>query len=153
MDCRQGVSGGWYPGNGFWRQAAANPPPPSMIVSPLYIQRYPEIATMLAEPGINHVWRNVFFRCGPLVTGNRSHLDLMENGVFADQDPGFVDAAGGDYRLKPDAALFATVGFRPIPVEEIGLYKDTYRASWPVVTTPVAVPEWRKASAPGAVTR
>jgi hypothetical protein len=99
------------------------------------------MAKMLIKPGINHLWRNVFYRCGPVATGSHATLDLVENGVFGEQDPGFVDAAKGDYHLKPGAALFATVGFRPIPVDEIGLYRDTYRASWPVVTTPEAVPD------------
>jgi hypothetical protein len=85
---------------------------------------------MLVEPGSNHVWRNVFYRCGPMSTGDQAKLDMLENGVFGEQDPGFVNAAKGDYHLKPGAALFATVGFRPIPVDEIGLYQDTYRASW-----------------------
>ena len=54
--------------------------------------------------------------CGPACAAN---------GVFGEQDPGFVNAAKGDYHLKPDAVLFATVGFRPIPVDEIGLYQET----------------------------
>jgi len=70
---------------------------------------------------------------------------LVGNAVFSEQDPGFVDAANGDYHLKSGAALFATVGFRPIPLDEIGLYQDIFRASWPVVKTPVAVPDWRPA--------
>jgi hypothetical protein len=43
-----------------------------------------------------------------------------------------VDAAKGDLRLKPDAEVFRRVGFRAIPVEEIVLYRDEYRATWPV---------------------
>ncbi len=143
VDCKQGVSGGWYPGNSVWRQVAEHRQPASYFLSGLYLERYPDIATMLTEPGINHVWRNVCYRCGPLVTGNRSNLDLIENGVFAEQDPGFVDAAHGDYRVAPKAALFGAVGFRPIPLDEIGLYEDVNRASWPVVTTPVTLPDWR----------
>ncbi len=57
------------------------------------------------------------------------------------------DAAGEDFRLRADAPLFARVGFRPIPVEEIGLYEDEFRASWPVHTTPVSLPDWREADA------
>ena len=57
------------------------------------------------------------------------------------------DAAGEDFRLCADAPLFARVGFRPIPVEEIGLYEDEFRASWPVHTTPVSLPDWREADA------
>ena len=35
-------------------------------------------------------------------------------------DPGFVDAANGDYRLRPDSPAHE-LGFKPIPVERIGL--------------------------------
>jgi len=35
-------------------------------------------------------------------------------------DPLFVDAAGGDYRLKPDSPALA-LGFQPIPIEQIGV--------------------------------
>ena len=35
-------------------------------------------------------------------------------------DPLFVDAASGDYRLKPDSPALA-LGFEPIPVDRIGL--------------------------------
>jgi hypothetical protein len=143
VDCKQGISGGYYPGNGVWIQAAAKPSPAGFYINDLYLKRYPEMAPMLVKPGINHVWRNVFYRCGPMATGSHATLDPVENGVFGEQDPGFVDAAKGDYHLKPGAALFATVGFRPIPVDEIGLYQDTYRASWPVGTTPEAVPDTR----------
>lgn len=143
VDCSRGISGGWNPGNSVWRGIAAGQPRPGIITSNLYLERYPKIATMMDEPGINHVWRNVFYRCGPFVTGNRAHLDLIENGLFEDVDPGFVDAANDDYRLRPDAPLFNTVGFRPIPMDEIGLYEDDYRASWPVETTPADKPDWR----------
>jgi hypothetical protein len=46
-------------------------------------------------------------------------------------DPRFVDAAAGDYRLQPDSPAFA-LGFEPIPIDQIGLYEDELRASWPV---------------------
>ena len=59
-------------------------------------------------------------------------FDLLANAECAADDPGFVNAAKGDFRLKPDAEVFRRIGFRPIPVEEIGLYQDEYRATWPV---------------------
>lgn len=123
VDCKQGISGGWAPGNGVWREIAASKKPADVFTSDLYLKRYPLIATMMDSPGINHVWRNVFYRCGPLTTGNRANLDLIENGVFADKNPGFVDPEAGDFRLRADSELLRTVGFRPIPVDEIGLYK------------------------------
>ncbi len=143
IDCKQGISGGYHPGNSVWNRIRNGNPAPEYYTNELYLERYPKIATMMDEPGINFVWRNLFYQCGPMVTGNRANLELVENGEFGNTDPGFVDAAAGDYRLKPDAPAFAIVGFRPIPFEEIGLYEDTYRASWPVETTPVPMPDWR----------
>ena len=43
-----------------------------------------------------------------------------------------MNAAKGDFRLEPAAEVFRRIAFRPIPVEEIGLYQDDYRATWPV---------------------
>lgn len=50
----------------------------------------------------------------------------MDNSVLI-QDPGFVNAAGGNFHLKPDSPLLRMPGFRPIPFAEIGLYQDAYR--------------------------
>jgi hypothetical protein len=47
-------------------------------------------------------------------------------------DPQFVDPNNDDYRLKPTSPAFK-LGFKPIPVEKIGPYKDELRASWPIV--------------------
>ena len=47
-------------------------------------------------------------------------------------DPQFVDAAKDDYRLRPESPAFA-LGFKPIPVDQIGPYADASRASWPIV--------------------
>ena len=58
-------------------------------------------------------------------------LDVMDNVVTA-QDPGFVDAAHGNFRIKPGAAIYDRFGFEPVPFEEIGLYQDRLRATWPV---------------------
>ncbi|MDG3006517.1 right-handed parallel beta-helix repeat-containing protein [Paludisphaera mucosa] len=52
-------------------------------------------------------------------------------------DPQFVDPAHDDYRLKPGSPAFQ-LGFKPIPVEKIGPYKDDLRASWPIVEAPGA---------------
>ncbi len=46
-------------------------------------------------------------------------------------DPLFVDAKRGDYRLRPDSPALK-LGFKPLPVEQMGLYSSPERASWPV---------------------
>ncbi len=50
-------------------------------------------------------------------------------------DPLFVDAAHNDYRLRADSPALK-LGFKPIPVEKIGLYADASRATWPVHEAP-----------------
>ncbi len=47
-------------------------------------------------------------------------------------DPGFVDAAHDDYRLRPDSPAFK-LGFEPLPIDQMGLVPSEERASWPVV--------------------
>jgi len=47
-------------------------------------------------------------------------------------DPLFVDPDKDDYRLKPESPALK-LGFRQIPVERIGPYRDELRATWPIV--------------------
>lgn len=47
------------------------------------------------------------------------------------EDPLFVDPEHGDYRLRPGSPAFR-LGFKPIPLQKIGLYRSPDRASWPV---------------------
>ncbi|MFZ4396602.1 MAG: right-handed parallel beta-helix repeat-containing protein, partial [Kiritimatiellia bacterium] len=96
IECAQGITGGWNAGNGAWQELRASKPPPDFITSALYLSRYPAMATMLTTSGNNYAWRNVFYRSG--ATGDPGNMD------YGQRDPGFVDAAKGDWRLKPDAA-------------------------------------------------
>ncbi len=52
-------------------------------------------------------------------------------------DPLFVDAANRDYRLRPDSPALK-LGFKQIPIDQIGLFAHDLRASWPVVEAPGA---------------
>jgi hypothetical protein len=57
-------------------------------------------------------------------------LGLDKHSIIA--DPMFVDSAKDDYRLEADSPAFE-LGFKPIPVEKIGPYKDDLRATWPII--------------------
>ena len=46
-------------------------------------------------------------------------------------DPLIVDAPKDDYRLREESPAFR-MGFRPIPIERIGCYRDALRATWPL---------------------
>jgi hypothetical protein len=52
-----------------------------------------------------------------------------KNSVVA--DPLFVAPEQDDFRLKPESPAFK-LGFQAIPIEKIGPYKDSLRASWPI---------------------
>jgi hypothetical protein len=129
IDCKQGVSGGWYPENKFWKAIREGQTRDDFYENDLYLSRYPQIATMMAPPGINYVCRNVFYQCG-MVYRSPSNVDSfdptlieqLENGVF-EEDPGFVDYQNGDFRLRKDAKLFDAMHFVPIPFDQIGVYE------------------------------
>jgi hypothetical protein len=97
--------------------------------------RYPKLVPILEEdppaPRDNVIAHNVCWggqwdeiegKAGPLLT-------LTDN--LLDQDPHFVDPAHGNFQLRGDSPAYR-LGFQPIPVEKIGLYRDERRASWPV---------------------
>ncbi len=56
-------------------------------------------------------------------------MGFDRNSIVA--DPLFVDAENDDYRLKPDSPALK-LGFEPIPVEKIGPYDSSDRATWPI---------------------
>jgi hypothetical protein len=132
-ECEKGITGGYNAKNKQWERLGKDR---ALIMSDLYLERYPELKRLGTEPGLNVAWRNIVWKCGPLFTTygkpSADKFELLDNVEYATGDPGFVDAANGDFRLKPDAEVVKRIGFRPLPVEEIGLYPDPHRASWPV---------------------
>lgn len=97
------------------------------ITQPPYITRYPEIADFTAlRPAalrINHTRNNVVFGRGGIAAGN--WVFRGDELWVTERDPGFVNAAEGDYRLRKDAEVFRRLrGFKAIPFEKIGLYES-----------------------------
>jgi hypothetical protein len=128
VDCLHGISfSGWGPER--WKQVIEGPGITRKaheevdITRPPYSTRYPQLAHLLDNEGVNMVWRNVAYNCGDFLTRDRGIQDLMANYVTV-QDPGFVDAGKLDFALKPDSPILAGGAFRPIPFEEIGPYGD-----------------------------
>ncbi len=104
---------------------------------PPYSTRYPALASVLKdhprEPMGNRIERNICMGPAPWIDAppylvTDGILTLKDN--FAEGDPGFMNAEGGDFRLRPDAPA-AAIGFEPIPFERIGLYKDAARQTLP----------------------
>jgi len=136
VECKYGVSfSGW--GEQRWKEVIASENVVKMLTEtvdirkPPYRTRYPALAHLAENPDVNSLWRNVVVHCGAFLTRDRGIQDLMDNYVTS-QDPGFVDPDHWNFQLKPDSPVYDRIGFRPIPFEEIGLYQDEHRASWPV---------------------
>jgi hypothetical protein len=102
---------------------------------PPWSTRYPQLVNILDdEPGIakrNEVTRNICWESKWLSLEARAAKTAIVKDNLTDQDPRFVNAAKGDFRLREDSPAWK-LGFERIPVEKIGLYKDDLRATWPV---------------------
>ena len=103
---------------------------------PPWSTRYPRLARILQEhpqaPLGNVVARNVSYRSS-WHDPDRKYVRLRDN-FITDEDPGFADAAKMDFRLKDDSIVYRKVpGFKKIPFEKIGPYRDEYRATWPLM--------------------
>ncbi len=97
------------------------------ITKPPYFDRYPELQGFMAFAGEsrrNHARANLIVNCRAVQTGNWDVTD----GFVTDTDPGFVNAAKLDFRLRDDSAAVARIpGFEKIPFEQIGLQRDEFR--------------------------
>ncbi len=103
---------------------------------PPWSTRYPEMQTILTNhpmaPVGNVFQRNVcWLGHWDAIEDKARPWTRLENNLIG-VDPRLVNAKGLDFRLRKDSPAW-TIGFKPIPIEKIGLYKDHYRASWPVV--------------------
>lgn len=107
---------------------------------PVYSEQYPHLPALLREnplePRRNRFARNLFVgkkwldcRGFTKEQSEARNWATFEANV-TDVDPGFVDAGSGDFRLRSDSPALA-LGFRPIPVDRIGLRVDEYRRELP----------------------
>ncbi len=102
------------------------------ITKPPYTTHYPNLVGFLdfrpdrPTRRINLAKQNVFVNCTNPPCGN---WDVPPNENWSvDHDPGFVDAAKGNFLLKPDAEVFSHLpSFKPIPFNEMGLQIDELR--------------------------
>ncbi len=112
------------------------------IYKPPYSEKYPELTDWLDPiPGAEHEYigirprrnlmiNNVVYDSKELanIHSDYAQFEIVDNYV-TDENPGFVDLAGLDMRLKADSVVFENIpDFEPIPFEKIGLYSDQYRS-------------------------
>ena len=110
------------------------------VNEPPWSVRYPRLTTIKPQTEDltlivrgNVVARNIGLDCGKFIYGNATTMRYARiERNWEKGDPGFQDADGGDFELRPDSPVFGTCFFEPLPLEEMGLYHDELRASWPV---------------------
>ena len=153
VDCQPAISGWqtWTTPESFIPPKGVHAQMPEMLAavpvdeSP-WKERYPHLAmlrnairdkTLRAPATRTRVERNVIWG-GPqewMVHAKNyprtTDAWLIGENNLAGVDPLFVNAAKGDYRLKPESPAFKT-GFKPLPIERMGLYASPERAVWPV---------------------
>lgn len=103
--------------------------------SALWTERYPELVAIWedepAAPKGNVVARNI--SVGGTWDGvrdeARGYVAFVDN--LIDADPHFEGTPPENFQLRNDSPAYQ-FGFQRIPIEQIGLYKDENRASWPV---------------------
>ncbi|MBL7152664.1 MAG: right-handed parallel beta-helix repeat-containing protein [Phycisphaerae bacterium] len=102
--------------------------------SELWKNSYPKLVNILedepAAPKGNIVARNISYggRWDEVNNDARPYATFSDNCV--DQDPLFEGAPPKTFRLREDSPAYR-IGFKPIPFEEIGLYRDEYRIELP----------------------
>jgi len=122
----------------------------------LWKRRYPTLVRILEDdPGVPK--RNVYvgnISAGGIwedISPSVRQYQTVENNLTFDDDKEWArlvkDSRGKPLRIEfKDPAAVERIGFKPIPVEKIGLYADPRRASWPVKheVRPVNLPQAAK---------
>ncbi len=97
--------------------------------------RYPELVNILQEdpmaPRNIQVARNICVGGNWKIVEDKASPGVTFKDNLLDQDPLFVYAKNHNYNLRLNSPAWK-LGFKPIPFDKIGLYKDSMRASWPV---------------------
>jgi hypothetical protein len=99
---------------------------------PPWSERYPQLVNILddepAAPKGNIIRRNICIggRWMNIEEKAKLYVRIEDNLVGSDAELALVDARKGDFRLRPQSPT-VKIGFKPIPFERIGLYRDKWR--------------------------
>ncbi len=95
---------------------------------PPYSIRYPNLAKHWEDnpslPKRNTVSKNIFYKAGKIVNGNKDWLPFKDDNWITDENPGFVNEEEMNFELKENAKAFEKIpGFESIPFNKIGVKK------------------------------
>lgn len=93
-------------------------------------KKYPETAELMSDnpelPKYNSICNNVIYRHGEYNIADviKTYGTVKNNISISTDDLGFVDEAGGNFKLRKDSIIFTTLPeFEDIPFEKIGRYE------------------------------
>jgi hypothetical protein len=116
IDCSAAISvGAWE--EDHWREWTAPRMTNDQIDLPLYLSRYPALASINGNVTSNAVYRNILIRCGELLRHPPKQMDCWDN----------TNVAHAKTPLARNDPVLNRPGFARIPVEEFGLYQDSLR--------------------------
>jgi hypothetical protein len=105
---------------------------------PPYSERYLRLPSILDHnpfaPAGTLIARNVCWggKWDEIEPKARPYCTFVDN--LLDEDPLFVDAAKLNFQLREDSPAYK-LGFQRLPIDQMGLQGDNWRASWPVSHT------------------
>jgi len=101
----------------------------NVIADPLILRRRTQ-----GETGWDPYYLNIDMKQGYDLYkyGDPKIMKEFKDNMIISHDPGFVDIPQKNFQLKDDSPAFK-MGFKRIPMEKIGLYKDEFRKTMPIV--------------------
>lgn len=129
VDCMAAISFSPWPAS-YWQKWVAGRLEKGDIDRELYLARYPELARLEENINANWIYRNVAANCGSLFLRD-SRANFIGPNWTGSAEAVLTTEAPGVFRLREDAPIWGELGFRPIPLGKIGLYRDRYRQHLP----------------------
>lgn len=143
VDCRPAVhvdarAMGWakYHAEGWVKEATEKGTHLGIpYTKPPYSERYLRLPSILEHdplsPAGTLIARNVYWggKWDEIEPKARPYCSFVDN--LLDEDPLFVDAAGLNFQLRDESPAYK-LGFERLPMTQMGLQRDNWRASWPV---------------------
>ena len=136
IECDSAFSGGYHPLNNVWKWLRENRLPKEVIMSDLYMERYPALKNVYENVGVNYYWRNLIVNCkrmfpegrlmvnAPIFDGEVDLTDKIKN-LFFNVVENDRDIIGENYQVSDEIESFLT--FKQIPFNQIGTYESKYR--------------------------
>jgi len=129
IDCMAAISFSPW-GADRWKQFVSGRLDRGDIDRKIFLGRYPDLDRLLENPNANWIYRNVAAGCKQLFLRD-SRANYIGPNWTGPVEAAVIAEKPGFFRLREDAPFWREVGFRPIPLEYIGLYRDRFRRELP----------------------